>query len=54
MQLFIDGVPVEALPGESLRDIIQKLALDTEELQLQKTLYSKTIIQTLIQERWAF
>ena len=33
MQLFIDGVPVEALPGESLRDIIQKLALDTEELQ---------------------
>ena len=33
MKLFIDGVPVEALPGESLRDIIRKLALDTEELQ---------------------
>lgn len=33
MKLFIDGVPVEALPGESLRDIIRKLAMDTEELQ---------------------
>lgn len=33
MRLVIDETVVEALPGESLRDILQKYHMDTEELQ---------------------
>ena len=32
MQIFIDGDPVEALPGESLLTIIRRLGLDPTDL----------------------
>ena len=32
MQLYLDGISVEACPGETLRDLVKRLGLDTESL----------------------